>query len=178
MDSSDAVSVMNVAQVKPAAAEAEKCESLNTEITENVLLESKEDCSEMRCDAEHVLKETMQRSSRETEHSISNIVKIHVTAVLENSPFSKFDKEEKESILRCIAVKEHLRRNIEDVTFCDSSSRMCSGNLYQHIVDVVFMVKTVALWESPRSYVWKHLGQGGWKRGNGTTIQLTRIHQK
>ena len=184
MISSDANIGMDIESVEPEgqssiiAGEANKCESLETEITDNVSLLHKEGCIQINDTNDNVLSENMQKGSNESKGSLNNKVNIHATAVLNNSPFSRFDQEEKESILRCIAAKDHLRRNIEDVEFCNSSSRMCSNNLYQHNIDVVFLVRTGALWESPRSYVWKHLGQEGWRRGNGTTIHLSRIHQK
>ena len=50
-------------------------------------------------------------------------------------------------------------------------------NEFEHIVAVKLIVNTAQLWESPRSYIWKHLGNNSvWTRGNGTEIRLSRIH--
>ena len=103
---------------------------------------------------------------------------IHATAIFENSPFPRFSSEEWNSLLRCIVDKEHLHRNIVDVQCCRSSSRELSNQTFKHTVEILIKVKTEGLWESPRSYLWKHLGQEGWTRRNGTSISLTRIHQK
>ena len=107
-----------------------------------------------------------------------SVAYIHATATFESSPFTTLDKEEINSILRCFAQKDHLRKNIADVKFSSSISRPGAGNLFKHVVGIMILVKMDTLWESPRSYIWRHLGQDGWKRSNGTTIELTKIHQK
>ena len=86
--------------------------------------------------------------------------------------------EEYESLGRYITNKDHLARNSEKIAVDKFSTRKVSGN-FSHVAQIRIHVKTAQLWESPRSYLWKHLGGDNvWKRGNGTKIQLERIHQK
>ena len=108
---------------------------------------------------------------------IPTVAIVHATATFEKSPFQSFSNEEWDSLLRCIVDKDHLKRNVVDVQCCGTSSRQAFEG-FKHTVEVLIKVKTEALWESPRSYLWRHLGQDGWTRGNGTKISLTRIHQK
>ena len=108
----------------------------------------------------------------------SSIVNVHATAVIESSPFTQFSQEEWGSLLRCLACKDHLTRNIEDVKLCSSSTQKCASNTFKHEVKILILVRKESLWESPRSYIWRHLGQDCWTRGNGSTISLTKIHQK
>ena len=41
---------------------------------------------------------------------------------------------------------------------------------------VVLHVKTSRLWQSPRSYIWKHLGNSAWTIQDGVKVTLYRIH--
>ena len=107
-----------------------------------------------------------------------HVVTIHATAIVEKSPHTMFVEEEWDSLIRFIYSKEHLKQNIEKVRHCNSTSRDYMSGLYQHNVKIELLVKTSSLWETPRSYIWRNIGQDSWNRGNGTTIKLTRIHQK
>ena len=106
------------------------------------------------------------------------LVTLHSTAVIDNSPFSSFSQDEWESIGRFATNKEHLRKNILNIRYCQSSTRYTGSDLFQHIVEIEIVVSTKSLWQSPRAYLWKHVGQDYWERGNGSRIRLTKIHQK
>ena len=108
----------------------------------------------------------------------SEIVVIHAHAIIENSPNSVFVNDEWGSILRFLASKEHLRKNIADVKCCNSTSRELSSGLFSHMVKIEILVRTGSLWETPRSYIWRNIGQDTWERGNSSSVKLTRIHQK
>ena len=105
------------------------------------------------------------------------IVVVHATGVVENSPYSKFDGEEWVSMLRFIGSKDHLKKNIVDVRKCHSKS-IANGDKFKHVVGLEIIVNAKALWETPRSYLFRHVGQDIWERGNGSSITLTKIHQK
>ena len=76
-----------------------------------------------------------------------------------------------------ITKKENLNRNILNIEYRYlSTSREVRSNKFQHTVGLKLLVKTANLWEGPRSYIWKHIGQETWSRGNGTLINLVRIH--
>ena len=112
------------------------------------------------------------------ENQKPSVVIVHATAVIEDSPHRAFMQEELDSTVRFITNKEHLQRNIERIEYGEISSRETSGGKNKHVVDLRIMVKTANLWESARSYLWKHIGQDAWYRGNGSVINLIKIHQK
>ena len=103
------------------------------------------------------------------------IEKVHATDVIENSPDEKCDWQE---IYNLVVKEHHMRNNIVDIKMNHESSRKFRSNLFTHTVSMILTAKTVALWESPRQYVWKHLGQNEWKKKNGTAIKFVRIHLK
>ena len=74
-------------------------------------------------------------------------------------------------MIRFLTSKEHLSRNI---------ARIENNHFkFKHKVEVMLHVKTESLWKGTRSYIWRHLGSDNtWKRGNGTTTNLVRIHDK
>ena len=43
------------------------------------------------------------------------VVVIHGTAVIEDSPFNTFVQEELDSLVRFVTSKEHLRNNIKNI---------------------------------------------------------------
>ena len=108
----------------------------------------------------------------------SSLACIRATAVIENSPYALFSNEEWESLKRFITSKEHLQKNVENITFCSTKSSEMCGGVCKHFVNIELAVKTKNLWETPRSYIWRNIGQDSWNRGNGSIITLTRIHQK
>ena len=107
-----------------------------------------------------------------------NVVAVYCTATLENCPDSQLNEDYSQSIRRFLLSEQHLERNIQSTELQYLSSRSFRGNLYTHLVSVILYVKTVTLWESPASYVRKHLEANYWERSNGTKIRLSRIHQK
>ena len=106
------------------------------------------------------------------------VVVIHGTAVIEDSPFNTFVQEELDSLVRFVTSKEHLRNNIKNIEYVHMSTREFRNNKFKHIVELKLSVRTSSLWESPRSYIWRHIGRDTWTRGNGTSINVTKIHQK
>ena len=117
---------------------------------------------------------------REHEQTLEKpeIVNIYGTACIENSPFECVAQEELDSMMRFIMSKEHLKLNILHVEFSNLSTRQLNGGRFNHIIGLKLSVKTTNLWETPRSYVYRHIGQDTWERGNGSSIRISRIHQK
>ena len=100
------------------------------------------------------------------------------TAVIENSPYVNFCQDEWESIVRFSTDKEHLRKNIANVIYCQFTTKRLENGLFLHNIGLEISVRTASLWESPRSYLLKHLGKDTWERGNSSSITLKKIHQK
>ena len=105
-------------------------------------------------------------------------VEVSATAVFENTPSEFLSKEDFESVEKVILGKNHLRENILKLDAGQQSSRKCRSGLFRHTVDLKILVKTENLWENARSYIWRNLGQNEWKKGNGATLTIDRIHVK
>ena len=139
-------------------------------------------CTQLNVDdlASNVSKVEIKHEDKLSSESAERplLVTIHATGVIENSPYSVFNNDEWGSILRFLASKEHLKKNIEDVKYTSLRTTESSKNLFVHVVELQILVKRHQLWESPRSYIWKHMGQDSWERNNGSSIKLFRIHQK
>ena len=106
------------------------------------------------------------------------IVVIHGTVIIDKSPFNLLAQEEVDSISRFITQKEHMKKNIMNIEYNLLSSINSECGLFRHTISLRLFVKTVNLWETPRSYVFRHVGQDTWERGNGSDIRITRIHRK
>ena len=72
---------------------------------------------------------------------------------------------------------EHLKKNIVKIEFGNYRSSR-ENDFFFHDLSVKFLVDTSRLWDSPRAYIWKFLGQDEWKLGDGTMITVNRIHVK
>ena len=120
---------------------------------------------------------TSTMETTEIAIKVPDIVSVYATATFENSP-SHLTQDEVESLGRFITNKEHLKRNIADVQVDHFSSQEVRAGYFKHTVQIKISVRTAGLWEGAGSYIWKHLGDDSWERGNGTRITLGRIHQK
>ena len=108
----------------------------------------------------------------------SDVVLIYGAATVDNSPFNSFAQEELDSVVRFITDKDHMKKNISHIEWKHISTRINEDSSFQHIIGVTLTVKTSNLWETPRSYIYRHIGQDSWHRGNGSKITIRRIHQK
>ena len=106
------------------------------------------------------------------------IVTIHATAVLDDSPNVTLTNDDVDSLVRILTAKDHLNRNISNIEYSHLSSREFRNKKYKHTVGLKIHVKTESLWEGPRNYLWKHIGQDCWDRRNGTVVTIVKIHQK
>ena len=106
-------------------------------------------------------------------------VVIFAKACFGNCPFDHLSQDDMESLTRFITSKDHLKKNIAKIQFdrVYFEGRNERGT-YEHLVNVRMSVLRRNLWQGARAYIWKHLGSDVWERGNGTTIELSRIHQK
>ena len=107
------------------------------------------------------------------------VITVYGTAILENCPDAELNSDYGDSIRRFLSSEQHLVQNVSSVDLKHLSSRSFRNNTHTHTVAVTLHVKTGRLWESPASYVRKHLGlENYWERSNGTRVKLSRIHQK
>ena len=79
-------------------------------------------------------------------------VLIHGIVTIEKSPFNVLAQEELESIITFITSKDHMKKNIANIEFSHLSSRDSGGGMFTHRVGLKLSVKTLNLWETPRSY--------------------------
>ena len=107
------------------------------------------------------------------------VVPVYCLATFENCPDSQLSQDYGDSLKRFLTSEPHLEQNIATAEFQHQSSRSLRNNMNVHTVSVVVHVRTAKLWESPASYVRKHLGLTNyWSRSNGSVVKLSRIHQK
>ena len=115
-------------------------------------------------------------AAEESEVSNSKFIEtVHATAVVSNCPAETCNYQE---IYGIIVKENHMRSNIAEIKLDHESTREFRSNLFTHTVSIIITVKKKALWDSPRTYVWKHLGQTDWKMNDGTEIKFVRIHVK
>ena len=83
-------------------------------------------------------------------------------------------------LIKFLGSEQHLSQNITSVVFSPPSSRCFRNGYFTHTMAIVLHVKTDRLWETPASYIRKHLGftNNEWSKQNGTVVKLSRIHQK
>ena len=107
-------------------------------------------------------------------------VPVFALAAFENCPDEVLTEEYANSLRRYLSSEEHLAQNIVESSFRHESSRTFRNGTFTHTVSVIMNVRTGRLWESPSSYIRKHLGypNNEWDRSNGTVVKLSRIHQK
>ena len=74
--------------------------------------------------------------------------------------------------------ENHLKENISRLEVDQTFTRHFRSSCFKHTIDFLIFVKNRKLWESPRTYIWKHLGQMEWKKENGTKVTFARIHVK
>ena len=101
--------------------------------------------------------------NKEVEISDAKIETVFAVAHFENLPFNTLTEDDLKSLEKFV-----LEENIVAFDFKVISSLE---------VNLQFSLKTDSLWESPRQYLWKHLGGNNyWDRSNGTRIRIKRIH--
>ena len=99
-----------------------------------------------------------------------SLAAIHAVATFEKCTNGNLCQDDINSLMKFIHSEEHLARNVTQTE---------TEQIDKWEVAVKMLVLTNNLWESPRSYIWKHLGgQNFWDRSNGTKIKLVRIHVK
>ena len=103
---------------------------------------------------------------------------VYATAILENSTVEKMDKVTYESVFKVIDSKDHIKKNVLHVKVTDVHSEGSTNSKFRHELNIAFKVKTNAIWNSPRTYLWKHLGTSEWTLHDGTKLNFVKIHQK
>ena len=82
------------------------------------------------------------------------------------------------SVDSIIKSRDHLRRNVTEITYGTLRSYKELSGEFRHVLSIVLDVDTSRLWEGARIYIFNNLGRDSWTLGNGTQVRLTRIHQK
>ena len=109
----------------------------------------------------------------------SVVVPVFAIAAFENCPDEFLRDEYLDSLRKFLASENHLAQNVT-LAECSPPSRRCfRQGVFTHTMHVVLHVKVDRLWESPASYIRKHLGcpNNEWSKQNGTVVKLSRIHQ-
>ena len=120
----------------------------------------------------------MQKEAINDTSAIIDVVTIYGTAVIEDSLQNRIDNEEINSVIEVIDSKDHLRRNIDKISLGRLRNFYEGDSKYRHEIEFVFAVRTSTLWESPRAYLWKHLGTSEWTLRDGRRLSFVKIHRK
>ena len=120
--------------------------------------------------------ETKDTSDAHDEKQISSVVEIRATAVIDQSPYDALTDSEFRSLLKIFTHKDHLKNNIADIKY-DHHSTCKSEERFKHVIAIKVYVETTRLWETPRHYIWRHMGQDTWETSLGASISFIRIHQ-
>ena len=67
---------------------------------------------------------------------------IHATAIVQKSPYQSFSLDEWDSILRFITNKDHLKKNVMSVEYCQSASGDLSYSGFTYSVVLKNLVRT------------------------------------
>lgn len=115
--------------------------------------------------------------SNGSESSVAEKATVHAIAIIENSVNVTLAEEEINAMRNIIYGKDHLAKNIMDLQVKYVSTRE-SRQKFKHTAEIILHVNTANLWDGPRNYIWKHLGNDAWRSKNGTEIKFVKIHQK
>ena len=110
----------------------------------------------------------------------SEVVPVFAIAAFENCPDEFLRDEYLDSLKRFLASENHLAQNVTFAEYSPPSSRCFRQGVFTHTMQAVLHVNVDRLWESPASYIRKHLGcpNNEWSKQNGTVVKLSRIHQQ
>ena len=129
--------------------------------------------------ATNVIKKEDDATQERVNCSEPDIVTVYALATIKKSPCARLAEDELASVGRFITSEEHLRKNIANIHYDEVYCKGVDINgTYEHSVQIRIQVRRCNLWQGARAYIWKHLGSDIWERSNGSTIMLTRIHQK
>ena len=103
---------------------------------------------------------------------------VYTTAVIDDSTSDTVSKTEFFFLENLIFRENHLKDNIARVQISGQDSRSFRNGRFKHIIEFQIFVKAWKLWDSPKQYIWKHLGRLEWKKDSGTKVSFTRIHVK
>ena len=111
------------------------------------------------------------------ENTVPPVVKIHATAVIDNSPNEALSNDDINSVAKILTNRDHLAQNILNIEYSYLSTREIREK-FKHSVGIVISVQTCNLWEGARSYIYRHTGRDTWTLRNGSVVNIARIHQK
>ena len=123
--------------------------------------------------------ESTKVTNVEEKAFVPSVIELHATAYFENSPYDRLTEEDFQSLGKFVTNSDHLQQNVHKVVIDSQSSYQENTGTLTHTAKLRIYVLTERLWETPRSYIWKHVGGDNcWVKGNGTKVTLRRIHQK
>ena len=118
------------------------------------------------------------RQLQVAKESVQEEVVVYATAVINDSSSETVTKTDICSLENLIFRENHLKDNIARTQIGGYDSRSFRNGRFKHTIEFLIFVKAWKLWDSPKQYIWKHLGQLEWKKDSGTRVNFTRIHVK
>jgi hypothetical protein len=126
---------------------------------------------------EIALKEVIDEMCPDVEYEAKpSEVVVFATATFDNSPHDVLIQDDFNSLEKILFSAKHLEENIVKLSAGGQTNRKFRSRLNKHTLELQIRINIEKLWESPRSYIWRNLGQDVWTRSNGTEVQLVRIH--
>ena len=108
----------------------------------------------------------------------SSVQTIFATAVISNTNMCQITPFHYQGLQSIFFSKDHLSKNVSSINYGGFTAYRQNSGKYELLLQIIIDVKTANLWESPRSYLFHHLGRERGTLKDGTSIQLVRIHQK
>ena len=112
---------------------------------------------------------------------VANIVEqveVFATAIFDKSSVEYLTNDDFDSLKKVLLEANHMKENILKIENQHQTNRKFRGNLFKHTLELKMTVKSAKLWESPKQYIWRNLGQKLWNKSDGTELSLVRIHMK
>ena len=103
---------------------------------------------------------------------------VHGTAVIVDSSSSQVSKDMYKAVWGIVDSKDHIKRNVGQIRVVNVRSTEDINGKFRHELQMTFTVNSSRLWDSPRCYLWKHLGNSEWKLPDSSRVSFVRVHQK
>ena len=113
------------------------------------------------------------------EQKNSEIAVVHAQVSFADCPRESLSSKELTSVEGILFRLDHMKQNLKSKEFGRYSTRRSDDGVnFTHTLDLKLFVATERLWETARSYIWRHMGQYTWTLHDGTQVTMNRIHVK
>ena len=109
----------------------------------------------------------------------SEMAVVHAQVSFADCPRESLSSKELTSVEGILFRLDHMKQNLKSKEFGRYITRRSDDGVnFTHTLDLKLFVATERLWETARSYIWRHMGQYTWTLHDGTQVTMNRIHVK